>query len=637
MSPSSREEHFDRLLRWLEMEARAEAEDRRARLDRISPAEAERLGHTLVDMAVDDESLGLGGRVLWTFCKRNRTLSLPWTRLGVGSPVLLTSDVDDAPSLRGVVSRRDARGLCVALTTDPDDADSGAVWRIDASSDEKARQRQRTALQTLRQATHGRPAQWCDLLLGRREPRFHEVPPIKAFDAGLNDAQREAVRFALSADDFAVIHGPPGTGKTTTLVELIRQSIARGEKVLVCAGSNLAVDNLLERLAVAQVRAVRLGHPARVLAEVREHTLDYLLEGHPEMRVVEKLRKEAGVLFRRASKFTRAKPAPGEKASQRAEARQMINDAVRIERQVEKHLFDEADAICATLTGLDDGVLDDREFDLVVIDEAAQATEPPCWIPLVRSRRLVLAGDHCQLPPTILSNEAARAGFAVSLMERLMKTGGEPWSRLLDVQYRMHEQIMNFSSQQFYGGRLRAADEVARHVAAELPGVEQNVATQSPLELIDTAGAEFDEGAEPGGESRFNRREAELVCKKVRSLIAHHVRPQDIAVISPYAAQVRLITELLDDPTVEVDSVDGFQGREKEVVVISLVRSNTEGEIGFLSDVRRMNVALTRARRKLVVIGDGALLGGHPFYRAMLDYFEQCGGYHSVWEEPLDD
>jgi len=637
MSTPSREEHFDRLLRWLDMEAAAEAEERRAKLTRTSPTEAERLGGTLVDMAVDDETVGLGGRRLWSLCKRNRTLALPWTRLRVGSPVLLTNGDADAKAERGVVSRRDDRSITIALASDSDELDSDGTWRIDASSDETARQRQRTAMQTLRRAQHGRAWQWTELLLGRREPRFHTEAAAEPFDTSLNEAQREAVRFALSADDLAIIHGPPGTGKTTTLVELVRRSVARGEKVLVCAGSNLAVDNLLERLTVAGIRTLRLGHPARVLPEVRNRTLDYLVDAHADMRVAEDLRREAGILFRRAARFTRARPAAGERGAQRAEARQMINDARKMERRLEHHLLDESDAICATLTGLDDNVLDDREFDLVVVDEAAQATEPPCWIPLVRTRKLVLAGDHCQLPPTIVSTEAARQGFSVSLMERLMQVGAGRWSRLLNVQYRMHADIMEFSSDQFYEGRLQAADDVAAHVLAELPGVIDDAATRAPLEFIDTAGAEFDESPVPGGESRFNRREAALVCSKVKALLAAGIRPTDVAVITPYAAQVRLIGEMLDMPEVEVDSVDGFQGREKEAVVVSLVRSNGDGEIGFLADTRRMNVALTRARRKLLVVGDGALLGGHPFYKALLDYVEQRGGYHSVWEEPLDE
>jgi ATP-dependent RNA/DNA helicase IGHMBP2 len=636
-SPSTADDFFDRFLRWLELEGRAEADERRTRLARLSAAESEKQGTTLVDMAVDDEDAGLGGRWLWTLCKRNRTLRLPWTRLGTGTPVLLTGEDPAAAPLRGVISQRNERSVTVALPAPPEDVDSSGSWRIDLSSDETARERQRSALRALRGAKHGRLQQWRDLLLGARDPRFHEEPPIRPFDENLNAAQQEAVRFALSADDFAILHGPPGTGKTTTLIEFIRQAVARREKVLVAAGSNLGVDNVLERLAAAGTRVVRLGHPARVTPALRDLTLDYLVEAQPEVAVAAELRKEAADLFRKAGRWTRAKPLPGERAAQRGEARRLLDDARRLESGVEKHLLDEADVICATLTGLDASRLDDREFQWCVVDEAAQTTEPPCWIPLTRSKRLVLAGDHCQLPPTIVSNEAARQGFAASLMERLMQRGGGRWSRLLDVQYRMHRQIMAFSSEQFYEGRLTADPSVAERTLVGLPNLVESPRTAVPLELIDTAGAGFEESEAADSDSRFNEGEAKIAIRCVRSLLDAGLDPRDVAVVTPYAAQVRLIRERLDLPEVEVDSVDGFQGREKEAIVVSLVRSNDDGEIGFLGDVRRMNVALTRARRKLIVIGDGAVLGGHPFYRALLDYFEREGGYHSVWEEPFDD
>ncbi len=628
---------FDHFLRLLELEARAEAEQRRTRQGRLSAAAAEQLGNTLVDLAVDDETAGLGGRWIWTLCKRNRTLRLPWTRINVGAPVLLTSDSGEGEPLRGVVSDRSERTLDVALPALPDDADTSATWRLDLSTDEIARDRQRTAMRRLRDAPHGRLSQWRDLLIGEREPRFHDQQPITPLADDLNPSQLEAVRLALSADDFALIHGPPGTGKTTTLVELICQSIARREKVLVCSGSNLGVDNLLERLTNAGVRTLRLGHPARVLPALRQRTLDYLVEQSPEVEVAAALRRNASELFRQAAKRTRAKPLPGERQNRRSEAKQLLNEARRMEQQIERHLLDEAEAVCATLTGLDDSILRDREFDLVVVDEAAQATEPACWIPLLRSRKLVLAGDPCQLPATIISNEAAREGLAESLMERLLRKDPKNRSRLLEVQYRMHRQIMEFSSRQFYEGRLQAHASVADRLLRELPGVAVADPLGLPLEFIDTAGAGYDEKPAPDGESRSNEGEARLVVRKVRELLAAGVAPEAVAVITPYAAQVRLIRETLDAPGVEVDSVDGFQGREKEVIIVSLVRANGEGEIGFLSELRRMNVALTRAKRKLLVIGDAATLGGHAFYRALLDYAEEQGGYRSVWEEPLDE
>jgi predicted DNA helicase len=270
---------------------------------------------------------------------------------------------------------------------------------------------------------------------------------------------------------------------------------------------------------------------------------------------------------------------------------------------------------------------------LAVIDEACQSTEPGCWIPLLRSDRVVLAGDHCQLPPTVISREAAAEGFGASLFERLMMLYGPQIARRLTIQYRMHQAIMDFSSAEFYDGDLEAAETVRGHLLQDMPGVSAGPLTQSPVEFIDTAGASYDEEIEPDGESRLNRQEAVLVCRKTQMLLDCGVSAGDIALIAPYAAQVRLLREHLPIPGLEIDSVDGFQGREKEAVVISLVRSNSRGEIGFLADVRRMNVAMTRARRKLLVVGDSATLSGDPFYKRMIEYFERVGAYRTVWEE----
>jgi predicted DNA helicase len=395
----------------------------------------------------------------------------------------------------------------------------------------------------------------------------------------------------------------------------------------------MAVDNIFERLLAAGERVVRLGHPARVLQELRSHSLDLLVEEHRDVALARKLVKEALALFRKASRYTRAKPEPGSRQQTRQEARALLADARKLEAQAVEHILDTADILCATTTGMDDDLLGSRRFDLLVIDEACQSTEPGCWIPLARAERVVLAGDHCQLPPTVLSGDAAAQGFGVSLFERLISLCGRDVARRLSVQYRMHASIMDFSSLEFYEAELTADEAVAAHRLCELPGVETNPLTESPVEFIDTAGAGYDEELEPDGESRMNPREAELVVRKVQSLLAAGVPAEAIAVIAPYSAQVRLLREKLAVPGLEIDSVDGFQGREKEAVVISLVRSNPSGEIGFLGDVRRMNVALTRARRKLLVIGDSATLASDSFYQRLLEYFEGLGAYKTVWEE----
>jgi ATP-dependent RNA/DNA helicase IGHMBP2 len=629
-------DHFTQLARLLDMESRAEAQKAAERNQRLSPSEAERSGLSVVDLVIVDEDTGLGGRYIVQLAKRSRG-TLPWTRLGVGSPVVLSPGKSKATvQLRGVVCERTQKFLRVALASRPDELDEHDTWRVSLSSDEVAMQRQQAALQRARLARGERLAELRDILLGERQPEFAQFdaePDEPALNAGLNDTQQQAVCFALAARDVALIHGPPGTGKTTTVVELIRRAILRGEKVLACAPSNLAVDNIFERLLAKGEQAVRLGHPARVTADLRAHTLDLLVQEHSDVKLARKLVKEAMTLFRRAGRYTRSAPAPGSRQETRQEAKDLLADARRLEAQAVEHVLDNADVLCATTTALNHEVLGRRRFDLCVIDEACQSTEPGCWLPLLWCEKVVLCGDHCQLPPTVVSQEAAAQGLGVSLFERLMGHYNGTIASALTVQYRMHRAIMDFPSQAFYESRLQADPSVSEHVLTDLQGVAQNDTTGVPIEFIDTAGASFDEEVEPDGESRLNRQEATLVCRKVRDFLAWGVAPGDIAVIATYAAQVRLLRERLSVPGLEIDSVDGFQGREKEVVVISLVRSNAQGEIGFLQEVRRMNVAMTRARRKLLVIGDSATLSTDPFYSRMIDYFETLGAYRTVWEE----
>ena len=640
--------HFQRLLRLLDLEAEAEKQEMLRRMQRRSPAEAEASGDSLINLVIREEDAGLGGRILLTLGKRNQGQSLPWTRLGIGAPVILSEIIlseEDTRSpgdtavqgWRGVVSRLQKDTIQVAFPQWPEPEAEYPVFRLDRSSDEVSRLRQRQALQKAQAAAGTRLVVLRDILLGSQPPAFRVDGEYRPLDESLNESQQEAVRFALTAEDLAIIHGPPGTGKTTTVVELIRQIARRGQTVLACAPSNLAVDNMLERLLACGEKAIRLGHPARVLPELRAHTLDLIVENHPEVRLAHKLAREAYALRKQASRYTRARPERGARQAMRQEAKQMLAEARRIEDQVVEYLLDKTQILCATTTGLDSNLLGSRTFDWCVMDEASQSTEPGAWIPLLRSGRLVLAGDPFQLPPTVVSPQAVAEGFNVSLLERLMEQFGPGVTRRLNVQYRMHQEIMEFSSQEFYARSQVADPSVRYHLLQDLPGVEPNELTRTPVLFVDTAGASYDEVLEPDGESRLNPMEAELVIRKVQALLDSGLAPAEIAVITPYAAQARLLRERLNQPEVEIDTVDGFQGREKEAVIVSLVRSNRDGEIGFLKDIRRMNVALTRARRKLIVIGDSATITAHPFYsrfyRRMVAYFETIGAYHSVWEE----
>lgn len=650
-SSNSSDTHFINMMEWLALESKAEIERLAQRRSQRSLAEAEKSGDTLIDLVVVDEHPTLGQRMLVTFHKRNQTQILPWHRLKAGSPVVVSDHHSTrSDSLSGVVSRVTRDIIEVAMSEVPD----GDRFRIDLTADEITRQRQLQAIQIAKDS-RGRLGRLREILMGEIEPSFGPIRQIE-FLTRLNDSQQAAVEFALSAQDIAIIHGPPGTGKTTTLVELIVQAVRRGDKVLAVAPSNTAVDNLLERLVVAKQRTVRLGHPARVAESLRSHSLDGLVEAHANMPIIQEMIREAEATFRKSDKWTRAKPSRGHRQELRSDAKLLLREARRLEQHTIESILDRADIICAT-TAFDEELIGERWFDLIVIDEAAQSIEPGCWIPLIHGEKVVLAGDHCQLPPTVLSEEAARQGFSKSLMEREVEIYGDSISRLLTVQYRMNQSIMAFSSQHFYDDKLIADESVAHHVLADLPNVVANLMTQAPVLFIDTAGANFDDELEPEGFSKVNPNEARLVVQLVEQLLLSGLAQEEIAVIAPYAAQVRLLrnlihqsasitgdrtesktmeaastTTVLPATNLEIDTVDGFQGREKEAVIISLVVSNSRNEIGFLADTRRINVALTRARRKLIVIGDSATLGGHEFYSALFEYMQSIDAYQSIWQ-----
>ena len=489
----------------------------------------------MLDLAISKHEIGLGGRAILTLVKRKRTQALPWNRLRVGAPVVLTGS-DGEERQNGLVCGRGHNSIDIVVDSRPE----GGRFRIDLAADDVTRKRQKAAMRIAETAS-GNLARLREVLLGRREPQFETAPDISFFDS-LNASQQQAVQFALAAEDVAIIHGPPGTGKTTTVVELIRQAVARGEKVLACAPSNTAVDNLLLKLSEAGVKVIRLGHPARVGEDLRSLTLDAQAASHGLMEIVRDMRREAEGLFRKIHRYTRARPVAGEKGSMHNEAKRLQADARTLEKQSVESVLDGADVICATVTFNGD-LLGDRRFGYVVIDEACQSIEPGCWIPLLHADRLVLAGDHLQLPPTVLSDEAARAGLATSLLERLVEQYGEKITQRLETQYRMHADIMRFSSGHFYDDSLVADPTVEKHVLGGLPDIAASPLTETPVTFIDTAGADFTEEVEPGGDSKRNLPEGAFVLWKVQQLIDAGLHPRDIAVIAPYSAHVRWLRQ----------------------------------------------------------------------------------------------
>ncbi|GIW97655.1 MAG: ATPase AAA [Pirellulaceae bacterium] len=617
-------EYVEQQSRWLEMEGEAERERLAAKRAMERAGSAEESGMAILGLSIADYRTGLAGRILVDLVKRHGG-PLPPGRIKVGTPVVLVDEqlAGDA-GIAGVVSRRQSHEIQVVVEQWPD----GRHFRLDVSPDETTRRRQLTALQMARQL-EGRRGRLRDTLMGWREPRFEEVSPLE-FRLQLNASQREAVQFAMAARDVAILHGPPGTGKTTTLAELIYQTVLTGGRVLACAPSNTAVDNLLERIVDLVPDVLRVGHPARVFPSLRGHTLDEQVEADPNSKIVRDMWREIDQLMHAASKVRRGRDANHRRGELYAEAGRLRRQARALERSTVRSIIRSASVICTTTT-IDDELLGNEQFDLAVIDEAGQCVEPAIWAAVARADRIVFAGDHCQLPPTVVSVEAAREGFARSMMERLLEQFGETIYRRLKVQYRMHEQIMGFSNRRFYDDALEAHPSVRHHRLHQLEAVTVDE-SEPVVEFWDTAGAGWYEEVEPDGLSKRNVREAEWVAAEARRLMEHGVQPPQIAVIAPYAAQARILREMLPVAGLEIDTVDGFQGREKEAVLLSLVRSNEVAQVGFLADTRRINVALTRARRFLRVIGDSATLAHHPFYHDLIDYFDSLGVVRSVWE-----
>lgn len=627
-----REEHLARLARALA----AEHEEERARFAeaaaQLSLDELEARGFALCDLLARDVRGGVGSRRLISFERERGELGA--TRLTSGAPVRATrrkTRLDDDP--RGVVVRLARSRITVAFDAEsPDWLDEGQVC-LELLADDTSFQRVRSGLARAGTAS-GRYHALLEVLLGERPARFDPTLAPGEVDQRFNGPQREAIALALCAQDVALLHGPPGTGKTTVLVEIARLAVARGERVLACAASNAAVDLLAGRIADAGARVVRLGHPARVEEALQHLTLEAQVEAHDRYRVGRALVAEAMRLLATARKLQ----ARGRGADRFAEARQARFDAGKLFKEAREHeaiaerdVLERAQVIAATVT-VDPRRLGSERFDLVLMDEATQASEPLALLAAEHAERLVLAGDPMQLPPTVLSREAVELGLQVSLFERLVRELPPKARRMLEVQHRMHAAIAAFPSERFYEGKLVAHASVAGHLLRDLPGVRDEPRTAAPLCFLDTAGTGHDEETPPGSESKRNPGEAALLRDEVQALLAAGLQPEQLAVIAPYEAQVRLLRELLPFEALEVDTVDAFQGREKEAVLVSLVRSNPDGELGFLTDVRRMNVAITRARRRLFVVGDSATIARHPFYAAFLDAVGKHGAYVSAWE-----
>lgn len=633
-------DYFKRLLDLLKLER---DEDKRTWLELMRSAsvtERRAKGVAWYPVAIRGSELSKAEYVTVEFERTTHTDIAHQLRFGAAA-MLFSNHNPQHDHIEGTITHSSGNRLKIAFRTDelPDWADDGKLG-IDLLFDDTSYDEMEAALKTAQayENTRERDKQrLIDVLTGSREPLFNENEHV-GNNPLLNDVQNEAVLKIVKAEDLAIVHGPPGTGKTTTLVQAIQELVRRGEeRVLVTAPSNAAVDLLSERLSAAGLNVLRVGNPARVSAELNSLTLDSRMSNHASIKEIKRLKKQASEFRDMAHKYKR-NFGRAEREQRKAlfdEAHKILKEVGRMEQYITDDIVGKAQVVTATLVGANHYTVRHLTYKTVVIDEAGQALEPACWIPILKGRRVILAGDHCQLPPTIKSDAAARGGLAETLMENCVKKHSQAVV-LLQQQYRMHERIMGYPSRTFYHDKLQAHESVARHLVHP---------EDLPMLFVDTAGCGFEEKNEQTSIS--NPEEAAFLIKHLSATVAalaiHYTMDNfpSIGVISPYREQLFVLKELLEHAPelqsyghrITVNTIDSFQGQERDIVYLSMVRSNSDGIVGFLADTRRMNVAMTRARKKLVIIGDSATLSVNDFYARLIEYAEQHHAYKSAWEE----
>ncbi|KAK0656682.1 P-loop containing nucleoside triphosphate hydrolase protein [Cercophora newfieldiana] len=667
-----------------------------------APTTLQRAGVALTNLVVSAQRTGLGGKTVLELSPdaataRGDVSELPEHGIRAGDIVLVAEQPAgsarkrevrelEKKGVKGVVTKV-GRGFVGVALDDEEKEDvggvfGGRVWIVKLA-DEVTYKRMNGIMTKLSKMSEAEMSVFIRVLFGQSSPspiasnleEDLEWRDIEWVDPTLNESQKDAIRFALASKEMALIHGPPGTGKTHTLIELILQMLKRNLRVLVCGPSNISVDNIVERLAPHKVPIVRLGHPARLLPSVLNHSLDVLTRTSEAGAIVKDVRAEMD-----AKQASIRKTRTGrERKAIYAELKELRKEYRERERRCVSNLVGSSKVVLATLHGSGGFQLRGEEFDVVIIDEASQALEAQCWVALLAAKKAVCAGDHLQLPPTIKSLDSSskpsgdskvkKGGVTLetTLFDRLLALHGPSIKRMLTTQYRMHEKIMRFPSDVLYSSKLVAADAVKDRLLTGLPyDVESTEDTTEPLVFIDTQGGYFPERNEEDadndkdskgrvrrslhGESKSNAMEAALVRQHVRALVEAGVRPDDIAVVTPYNAQLAILAPLKDAfPGIELGSVDGFQGREKEAVIVSLVRSNADGEVGFLGEKRRLNgelhhtpiaspdffsfsllfapldtVAMTRPKRSLTVIGDSETVKrGSAFLKKWMEFLEK--------------
>ena len=601
-------------------------------------------GVTWSPVSIEDQDFTFGGRVrLMVKMQHNAGLSGAFR---TGSPVsMYQANESGAPQVPaevriGIVRKANAASLEIILDGTPlAAAETHERWTLDARSDDRTFQRMARAMshwintddegeQGLRDALLDEGA--LPEAVSHAGPQTALVGPPPA----LNPQQQAWFIDALNEPVLSLLHGPPGTGKTTALLAYVVEMVHRKKRLLLTAPSNAAVDLLVAGCAKRGISAVRMGHPMRLSDEVQRFGLDMLVEADPEYKQVRDLRKRAKKAWQIVDRFHRnfGSEQRSERAAARHDAKSLQKEAFELERFIAERIIRQAHVVCATLSGSASEALATEKFDCVIIDESGQAMLPAALIAMRKSNRYILAGDPHQLPPVIKSDKARKMGLDESALARFMRSKScAERITLLTEQYRMHPDIMAPSSEWFYEGRLQASPEMLLHA---LPDI-----LRSPWTFIDSAGCGFDEEKEEGSASTFNAAEAEFVLQRTLEILQACPDFQ-VGVIAPYRAQVAELMRQFDAlgvqagmrERVEFATVDAFQGQERDAIVISLTRSNSEGEVGFLKEYRRTNVAMTRAKHHLLMIGDGATLGSDSFYRQLIERAEESRAYFSAWE-----
>ena len=650
---NSYEEKFSELV---EMEREEEMERHQKEIEKLSGEERQAKGRALLHMKGKDEGKGLGGNKIVKF---SRNEELPEHEINVGDLVMVSKNEPLNPdNPTGTVVEKTSYSVSVAFREGCPEFVLGKDLRVDLYVNDITFQRMLDALEHFEVVT-GKKMYLRGIILGKIGPRFNEIDGFEVENEELDESQRKAVKRSLEAEDLFLIHGPPGTGKTTALIEVIEQHVKRGEKVLATADSNVAVDNMVDFLNERGVDVVRVGHPARVTETLREHTLDYMVEKKDKYQRSQELWKKVGEIGNRQDKETfpsgkwrrgmdnkkikklakkekgmRGVPAKKIKSMAKwielqEEKNKVAKKAERLEQEAVDEVIESVDVVCATNSTAGSELMEDKDFDVAVVDEATQATEPSCLIPITHTKKVIMAGDHKQLPPTILNQEAKERGLEETLFERMLEVHSSDIKEMLEKQYRMNTDIMDFSSEEFYDGQLEAADGVGNHKLrfSQEPSSELMAEVLNPEDVVvflDSKG-NWPERSRAGSNSKENEKEAEMVEEIVEECMDIGFDPADIGVISPYDDQVELLNSKLDIKDLEIKTVDGFQGREKEIIILSFVRSNEDGNIGFLEDLRRLNVSITRARKKLIMVGDSTTLNKNETYGRLIKYVEDRG------------